>query len=136
MQAWLVFVHLIGVTGFLLAHGVAVGVVLQLRNQRSAERVRAMLELSRASNRLMYVSMVPLLAGWIWTSIGVFAGIMAAALLIIRPYFRRPRAAVGDPPVTDDEPIRLLNSRQPLGLAAIAFTGLGVIVWLMVLKPF
>ncbi len=74
--------------------------------------------------------------GRIWASIGVFAGITAAALLIIRPYYRRLRAAVGDPPVAADELIQLLNSRQPLGLAAIAFVGLGAIVWLMSLKPF
>ncbi len=148
--AWFVFVHLVGVTGFLLAHGVAVGVALKIHSERSPDRVRALLELSRVSNLFMYAATVPLLAGgifagfdggwwdegWIWTSIGVFVGMTAGALVVARPYYRRVRAALVQRPASADELVRLLNAPQPLAIAAMGLAGLGVILWLMVLKPF
>lgn len=44
-----VFIHVMGVMGFLLVHGIAVGVSLRLRKERDPPRVRAPLELSFAS---------------------------------------------------------------------------------------
>ena len=47
MYQWLVFAHVLGVFGFLLAHGTAAAVAFALPRQREVERVRVLLDLSR-----------------------------------------------------------------------------------------
>ncbi|MFQ5871501.1 MAG: hypothetical protein ACE5IB_05030, partial [Candidatus Geothermarchaeales archaeon] len=46
---WILFLHVSGVLGFMLVHGVPVFIALRLRNERDPERVRALLDLSRTS---------------------------------------------------------------------------------------
>ena len=53
MYPWLVFVHLLGLFGFLLAHGASSSAAFALRRERNLERVRALLELSANSYGVM-----------------------------------------------------------------------------------
>src|SRR6266545_8083830 len=107
-QFW-VFVHLAGVFGFLLAHGVSAAVALSLRRERDPQRVRALLELSSWTLSGFYVSFVVLLAGgitagflghwwgqgWIWAALGVLILMMGAMYGLASPYYKRLRLAVG-----------------------------------------
>src|SRR5215469_5155083 len=86
MYQWLVFAHVLGVFGFLLAHGTAAAVAFALPRQRGVERVRVLLDLSRGANMVADVSLLVLLAagitvgfmghwwgqGWIWTALSLF----------------------------------------------------------------
>ena len=86
MYQWVVFAHVLGVFGFLLAHGTAAAVSFKLRGEREIARIRAMLELSRSVAMVGTVSLLVLLAagialgfmgnwwgqGWIWISLGLF----------------------------------------------------------------
>ncbi|HEY3211404.1 MAG TPA: hypothetical protein VGL18_16745 [Actinomycetota bacterium] len=58
-QFW-VFVHLIGVFGFLLAHGVSAAVGMSLRRERDPQGVRALLELFSWTLGAFYVSFLVL----------------------------------------------------------------------------
>src|SRR5215469_12136306 len=85
MYQWFVFAHVLGVFGFLLAHGTAAAVAFVLRRQREVERVRVLLDLSRGVTMVANVSLLVLLAagitagfmgnwwgqGWIWTALGL-----------------------------------------------------------------
>ena len=51
MYQWFVFAHVLGVFGFLLAHGTAAAVAFVLRSQRKVERVRQRLEALNASTK-------------------------------------------------------------------------------------
>jgi hypothetical protein len=161
-QFW-VFVHLLGVFGFLLAHGVAVAVALSLRRERDPQRIRALLELSNWTLGGFYVSILVLLAGgitagflgdwwgqgWIWAALGVLLAMMGAMYALASTYYRRVRQAVGlqtpqqtrrgvrpGPPLSPEELSSLLRSFRPVLIMVVGIGGLLLILWLMVFKPF
>jgi hypothetical protein len=151
MYGWWMFVHVVGVLGFLAAHGATAAVALRLRTERDLARVRALLDLSRATRPWMYVSLLVLIAGgivtgflghwwsqgWIWAGMGVLVVMLVAAFPLAVPYYVRVRRAVTEgsdvtPQVLDE----LLSSPRPLVIAGVETALLLVVVWLMVLKPF
>jgi uncharacterized membrane protein len=150
-----VFLHIVGVFGFLLAHGVSVGVSFRLRRERDPVRIYALLELSGSSMLLFNLASLILLTagivagflghwwgqGWIWTALVIFVGISIAMSILARPYYKRIRLvaealASGSEAVTEDQFVSVLRSPRPLLIAAVGFAGLLVIVWLMMFKPF
>ncbi|HEX8100018.1 MAG TPA: DUF2269 family protein [Actinomycetota bacterium] len=154
MYQWWVFLHLIGVFGFLTAHGVSVGVAFKLRRERNPERIHALQELSSGSIRLFYVSMLLLLAGgivagfqghwwgqkWIWTALIVLVVTSVVMGIIATPYYRRlgfvARAkAGGSTAVSDEQFAAILSSSVPFVLAAVGFGAIIFILYLMVFKP-
>lgn len=155
MYSWIVFLHVAGAFGFLLAHGVSVAVLLRLRTERKRDRITTLLDLSSSSMTGFYASIVVLLAAgtlagfignwwrmvWIWASLGLFLAIAAAMYPLATAYLRRVRAAVGKRPsgapmASDEEIDELLGSGRPVLIAVIGFGGLLVILWMMMFKPF
>lgn len=106
---WVVFAHLASVFGFLLAHGVSVGVLFKLRSEHTREGLRALLELSKRSLVWTYLFLILLgitggaaaylgnawRQGWIWASAVVLFLTALAMNWIGDPYFDRLRVAVG-----------------------------------------
>lgn len=154
MYNWWVFIHLVGVFGFLTAHGVSVGVAFKLRRERDPQRILALNELSASSISLFYVSLGLLLLGgivagfqgrwwghgWIWVSLAVLIAASIAMVLVARPYYRRvafvARAkAGGSTAVTDEQFDAILLSHIPYTLAAIGFGSILFILFLMLFKP-
>lgn len=157
-DGWL-FLHLAGVFGFLVAHGVSAGVGLRLRRERDPVRARALLDLSASSLNLANVSFVVLLAGavgsataehawgeaWIWAALGVLSVLMALVPTLVVPYYKQVRRVVGAPgargrapagePGTPEEIARVLGSPIPLAIAWIGAGALAALLWLMVFKP-
>jgi hypothetical protein len=158
-----VFVHLVGVFGFLLAHGTSALVAIRLRKEREVERIGALLELSSGSLLVLYISLLLLLLagivagfqghwwgfGWIWTALGVLIAAMFAMYGLASLYYNRVRVAAGvqtydqrrkgiqpGSPVPADEIDRLLRSPQPFVVMATGVVALLVILWLMVYKPY
>jgi len=157
LYQWLVFLHLIGIFGFLLAHGASALVSFRLRGERDVNAIRALLNLSSSALIAASVSLLLLLIGgigagfvggwwsfgWIWAALGVFVvvwGLMSA--FSGRP-LRRVRAAVGitgrgpmKEPGTSEEIAAALAAANPWPGLVIGSFGLLVILWLMLFKPF
>ena len=162
MYQWLVYFHVIGVFGFLLAHGTSASVAFRLRGERNAARISALLDLSSSSLSVMYGSIVLLLItgvaagfagnwwgrGWIWTAIGLLIAILVAMFFMGTTYYNTIRKAVGMPyfdgkqahpagdPASSEELARVLEAGNPMRLAGIGGGGLMVLLFLMVFKPF
>ena len=164
MYQWFVFAHILGVFGYLLAHGTAAAVAFALRRQREVERVRVLLDLSRGVTMVANVSLLVLLAagitagfmgnwwgqGWIWAALGLFILIgVTMTLLGSRPLNRlRQFVHVGNPARSETishSPLNtsaekqlavLLAATHPWLLTVIGGGGLVLILWLMMFKPF
>jgi len=162
MYPWIVFLHVIGAFGFILAHGASASVSFALRRERNLERIRALLNLSINSYNVMYVSLLLLLvagivagfmgrwwgAGWIWTALGLLIALIVAMSLVGTRYYAQVRKAAGleyfeamkthapIPPAAPEEMDRLLAASPAMLVAAMGAGGLIVIVWLMMFKPF
>ena len=158
----LVFFHILGTFGFLLAHGVSLLVSLRLRKERNLERIRALLDLSSASLGLMYGSLLLILGtriwagfrgrwwnmGWIWAGLGLLIFIIVAMYPLASSYYINVRKAAGmryygmkkdqspDPPVSEDQMAALLSSSRPYLITGVGLGGLIAILYMMVLKPF
>lgn len=163
MYQWLVFTHVLGVFGFLLAHGTAAAVAFKLRGEREIGRVRVLLDLSRGSSAVANASLLVLLAAgiaagfignwwgqyWIWTALGVLVLISIAMLAVgsgplirirqvVQPELVRSKRASHPTPeaVTEQQLGVMLAAVHPVLLTAIGGGGLALILWLMLFKPF
>jgi plastocyanin len=151
---WWVFVHLVGVFGFLIAHGVSMFVAVRLRTERDPRRVSEFLQLSSSAIRAFYVALALLLVGgitagflghwwgraWIWASIAVLVLTTLAMYGLATPYYRRvglvARAkADGETSVTDEQFEGILRSGRSSAVMAIGMGGLLIILYFMVFKP-
>ncbi len=151
---WWKFVHLVGVFGFLLAHGASVSALFRLRKERDREKIRELIQFSGSTIRIFYISLVVLVIGgvaaglqghwfkyqWIWEAIGVLVVVSVAMIVIARPYYRAVAEATelrpsGVPRVSDEDLVARLRSPTPTVVAWVGFGGLLVILWLMIFKP-
>lgn len=157
-----VFIHILGVFLFLIAHGVSVGVLFRLRSEREPYAIRTLLDLSHWSIGVMGVGLLiwlvtGILAGfsgnywttgryWIWSSLLVAMVIVVIMTPWGRIYLNRVRETVGidkktgvidataiaDPATVD----AAILSGRPILLAAIGLGGVALLTWLMTFKPF
>lgn len=151
---WWVFLHILGVFGFLIAHGVSISVALKLRKERDRVRITELLQFSGGSALWMYISLGLLLLGgvaaglqnhyfsfwWIWISLGLLIVVVAEMSMVGAPYYRKVKEAVqlrasGVPRKSDEELDALLRSSLPMANAVFGFAVLAVILWLMIWKP-
>jgi plastocyanin len=149
-----VFLHIVGVFGFLMAHGVSAYATFQLRREHEATRVSHLLELSSSSVGVMWNSIGLLLLGgiaagftggfwgqgWIWAAIVILVATTVAMYALATPWAKRLRTisaaiAQGTEAVSRSQYEQLLKSRRPYTIAAVGFAGLLVILYLMVFKP-
>ena len=155
------FAHVLSAFLYLLVHGGSVAVAFRVRRESSAERVRALLDLSRSSvavaNYLFLATVACGIAlgflghwwsaGWVWLSIVILVVVLVVMGRAAAPYFRRIRGAVGlvladgawqhtGPESTADELTVALESGSPAMITALSVGGWAVIVWLMLFKPF
>lgn len=164
MYTWLVFAHVLGIFGFLLAHGTAAAVAFALPRQHEVARIRALLDLSRSVAMVGTVSLLVLLAagialgfmgswwgqGWIWASLGLFILIGVSMTPLGSRPLNRIRQTVDpahakqagsssspDTAVATDKQLGvLLAATHPWLLTIIGGGGVALILWLMLFKPF
>jgi hypothetical protein len=157
-----VYLHVIAVFGYLLAHGVSAAVAFALKKERDIVRIRALLDLSASSYPAMIYSMYAFFLlgiiagfqggwwgfGWPWVSI--FLGIVIVLLMAIfgAGYYGEARKAAGirynfrgkwfppEPAKSDEEVYAILTRTNPILLTVIGYGGFAIITWLMVAKPF
>ena len=158
----LVTLHVLGVIGFLLAHGVSAAVLLRIRSEREPHALRALLDLSRRSVNVMGVGfLVWFLTGiaagfsgnwwtsgrwWIWVSLAIAIVITGVMTPMGRFYLNRVREVLGLDPKTGayDPTVQVdfvaleaaIASGRPGLLATIGVGGLAILGWLMVARPF
>lgn len=157
LYQWLVFVHVLGVFGFLLAHGVSSWVIFRVRAERDVKSVQTLLQLSSSAVIASMASLlVVLVAGiwaafvghwwamrWPWVALGVLVVIWAAMSAQAGPALRKVRRLAG---FTSATQVKLVDATPELAAAQAAVrpwisatvggVGLVVLLWLMVLKPF
>lgn len=158
-----VFLHVIAVLGYLLAHGVSASVSYAIKKERDVNRIRALLDLSAASYPAMlwtllavvvfglaaaFLNMVWWKFGWIWVSIVVLVVIVvlmaiygAAVFGEIRkaaglPYMVKGKPFPAEPAKSDEEVYAAAAKVNPTLLLVIGYGGFAVIAWLMTAKPF
>jgi plastocyanin len=154
VHRWWVFLHIVGVFGFLMAHGVSVYATFRLRAEREAASVTHLLELSASSIPFMWASIGLLLLGgvvagftgsfwgqgWIWAAIALLLAVTVAMYVIATPWVKRLRTiaaaiAEGSLAVSQAQFEGILRSRRPFVIAAIGFVGLLAILYLMMFQP-
>jgi plastocyanin/uncharacterized membrane protein len=154
VHRWWVFLHIVGVFGFLMAHGVSAYVTLRLPRERDPARVSHLLELSASSVGFMWNSIGLLLLGgilagftghfwgqaWIWAAIVILVAVIAAMYAMGTTWAKRLRTisaakAGGTEAVSQEQFEEILHSKRPYTIAAIGFVGLLLILWLMIFKP-
>ncbi len=134
----------------------------KLKRETHPDRMRTLLELSSFALPIMYGSLIVLVLagigagimgnwfamGWVWAAIVLLAG-LAMGMWLYATYFYAPvRQALGLPyrtindnqppvaPASDTEILAAVAATSPILLAAISFTLIGIILWLMMFKPF
>ena len=157
-----VFLHILFVIGFLLAHGVSVIVAFSLKTERDPQKIRFMLDLSAASYpwmaRLMWAFLLfgivaAFMGGfqariWPWLSLALGFAIVVAMALFGTNVYSDARKLLGlrysvkgkwfppEPAGNIEEVHALLAKVNPVMLTIVGYGGFAVIVWLMRLKPF
>ena len=162
MHAWMVFLHVIAVFSFLLAHGVSAAVSFALVRERDTVRIKSLLSLSAQSYPVMYLSLLVLLIfgivagftgkwwgeGWIWVSLVLLIRLRRAMGGLGGAVYGKARKAAGLPyfesgktrppvePAPVEELLELLAQGKPILIAVIGYIGIALITWLMMFKPF
>jgi plastocyanin len=154
MYEWWVFLHVVGVFGFLASHGVSMGVLVRLRSERDPVRVDELLQLSGRTTAMFYVFLVVLIGagivagflgdwwsqGWIWGGIGTLIIVIGVMYGIASPYYKRVRTITqamvgGSQAVGPEEYDEVLRSGKPVAVMVVGVLGLLVILYFMMFKP-
>lgn len=161
LYQWVVFLHVLGVVLFVLAHGVSAIVIFRLKQGTSRERIAALAELSGASIGLMSVGLLLMaLTGiwaafigqlwgqrWIWASVVVFIFVTGAMTPMAANKLTAVRKAAGvgymqgskrmpaEKPASDAEIRAAVEALKPWPIAIVGYGGLAALIWLMMFKP-
>jgi len=155
VYAFWVFLHLVGVAGFLLAHGVSVWAIFEIRDvDGDRDKILDLCDLSKRTTAPMYLSTALLLVGgvaagiqghwfsgwWLWVSVLVLLATMAVMSSVATPYMKRIRDGCtrwhdGTFTMSDEELHAALTGPVTTIVSAVGTVGLLVILYLMVYKP-
>ena len=155
LYRWTIFVHLVGVFTFLLAHGTSVSVAFKVRAERQPARIHALLELAGVTAGWMYFGLLLLMVGgvaagflghwwghgWMWASLGTLAAQMLLMYAFARGHYQRLRAMAGamadGAPAEDAARLAALSAgARPWILAIAGVGGILFVLYLMMFKPF
>jgi hypothetical protein len=157
MYQVVVFLHVLGVLLFMFLHGVSAIVLFVLARQENPEHMRVLIALrGMVSPAVAVLSLLILVTGviaasmgnwwrmgWPQVSLALFIGIAILMSAIGRRYFDRVAAGLGSTATSDASSAALpadlvAQLRRPpaMLLMSVGLVGLGVILWLMLFKPF
>ena len=162
MYRWIVFVHVLSALAFFMAHGASAAMAFLVKKEKNPDRLRAILDLSQAAVPFAYFALMGLVIagivagimsnwysmGWIWASIVLlvllFFGMHGYAAAFYTPlrkalglaYHDRQGEHPAAPPASNAEIIRLAQRTSPRLFTGVSFAVVGVIVYLMMFKPF
>jgi len=150
MYSWLVFVHLVGLVVFAIAHGVSGFVAFRVRAERDPDVIAALLGISQMAVGGLYVGLLLLGIGglgaawqgglltapWVVASYVAVGAVLIVMWSVASPYYGKVRELMNDTAAGSDGRLAAaLDSRRPEVLLTVGGVGLLVLVWLMVLKP-
>lgn len=162
LYLWLKFIHVLAGFFFLLGHGVAVFLSFRLKQEKEAERIKAMLDLSATTWPVMMLSLLVLLVagiitafmgrwwgtGWVWASLVILLGQAVWMFAAGGPSYHSIRRMLGqpynvhgnwkapEPPRPLEEVLAAIAKTRPMEMLVIGLGGFVAIVWLMMFKPF
>jgi len=162
MYSWVVFLHVLGVMGFMLAHGGTTVMTFQIQKERDPDRMRTLLDLSGYSWPSFAITFLLLFVsgviaafmgrwwgqGWIWASLAILIGMSIYMGWSSRAHYHKLRKALGMPyfegtgdrpaieAASDEEILAAQAKLRPIPMAVLGFGGTLVILWLMMFKPF
>jgi len=164
MYRWIIFLHVIGAFGFILAHGATSSIMFRLGYEKDRARVSVLLELARSkwvagvgwgSSLLFLITGIALgfmggwwRSGWIWSSLAILIVLTIVMGYYGRGFFDPLISALGlapyegqepgkpDHEVGDDEFEALLQAGRPWVLTISGLLGWAAVLWLMMFKPF
>lgn len=159
---WLIFLHVLAVLTFFLAHGASAAMAFKVRRETDLARLRAMLDLSDSTVEIMFISFLGIgftgvilpfpmhLWGkaWVWLSIVlmIFVFIWMVWMnersykvlrkLVGLPYRQGSKEYPAMPPASQEEVVELLSKTRVTGLVVVGYLVPVVVLWLMIFKPF
>ncbi len=159
---WLVYIHVLAVLTFFLAHGSAAAMIFKLRSETDLARIRAMLDLSisafKASTlsfQIMAVTglIMPFLIhiwnkGWIWLSIVLMLFVFVYMFwfdersykvlrkLVGLPYMQKMKDYPPEAPAGAEEVAAHIKNIRLVSLVMIGYGIPAIVLWLMIFKPF
>ena len=163
LYPWIVFVHVFSAMLFFMAHGASAAMAFQIRREKDVSRIRAMLDLSNAALPVAYISLLLLLiagiaAGvmgswfsrgwWTWAAIVLLVAMWFGMVVYGARFFTPIRKAVGLPyrdkqgehaaenPASEEEIMALIQGSNPFIMAGMYLAFIGLMLWLMMFKPF
>lgn len=155
MLSFWIFLHLVGMAGFLTTHGVSMYAMFEVRAvQGDRRRIFDLCLLSKRTVGPMYISTGLLVVGgvaaglqghmfgqsWLWISILVLLATMAMMSSVATPYMKKLRDGCtvwhdGTYTLSDEELRTALTGPITIITSAVGTLGLLVILYLMVYKP-
>ncbi|MEO6207863.1 MAG: DUF2269 family protein [Candidatus Limnocylindrales bacterium] len=152
MYQVLVFLHLIGVVIFAIAHGVSIFAAFRVRRETDPRIVAAILGMSKSAVLFLYLGLVLmgvgglgaawqaglLLAPWAIASYLVLAIVIGVMYAVATTYYIHLRELVSADGADAPEPEvlrRALDTRRPEVLTGVGVVGMLVLLWLMVVRP-
>ena len=159
---WLVFVHVLAVITFFLAHGTSAAMTFQIRKETEFARIRALLDLSWSTMILMGVSflimgltgiILPFMIhiwnrGYIWLSIVLMLFVFIYMAMFNETHYKKLRRLVGlpymkgnknlpaEPPSSPEEVSALLKKTSASSMVVVGYIVPAIVLWLMIFKPF
>jgi Predicted integral membrane protein (DUF2269) len=150
VYSWLVFIHLVGLVVFAIAHGVSTFVAFRVRSEREPGLIAALLGMSQIGVGGLYVGLLLLGIGglgaawqgglltapWVVASYVALGIVLVTMWSVASPYYGNLRKLAADPAAGSDGRLAAaLDSRRPEVLLGVGGAGLLVLIWLMVMKP-
>ena len=160
MYGFVVLLHVLGAFTFVAADGVSMVAAVRLRGERDRVRQVALLDVSAAGVGLMYVGLLVLLAAgivagfmgnhwgraWIWAALVTLVVVIVVMYAVATPFYGRMRRRRYRPMGRAPRPVQAAchrgRSRPSRNLERASRAGdgrrhrPGLIIWLMLLKPF
>lgn len=155
MYNWVVFLHMLAVFAFLFIHGVSARVMFQFRYEEDPERSLALFNLLPGTRQMRFlvalVVITGLIAGfmgnwwgrgWIWASLGLLAVVYIVHKVYVGrfldPIEETAERAIkeGKSKSAMDAFVAARASQYPIVISAVGITGILIILWLMMFKPF
>jgi hypothetical protein len=159
---WLVFLHVLAVITFFLAHGTSAAMTFQIRKETEFARIRALLDLSWSTMILMGVSflvmgltglILPFMIhiwnrGYIWVSIILMLFVFIYMAMFNETHYKELRRLVGlpymkgnknlpaEPPSSPEEVAALLKKTSAASMVVVGYIVPAIVLWLMIFKPF
>ena len=162
LTRWLIFLHVLSVLTFFLAHGTSAAMAFRVRRETDFARIRAMLDLSDSTTEIMFLSFLGVvLTGvilaflihawnqlWVWTSILLLVFIFIWMVRMNEQSYKPLRKLVGLPyrqgskeypaelPASTEEVTALLKRINVRSLLLAGYVIPVIVLWLMIFRPF